>query len=527
MNLIALLDRLPHSTARICWLERGAQVRRSASDLHADVMREAARLLACGIEPGSRVGIRAGNGYRWLVVDLALLQVRAQSVAFTSDFDDRDDDELVETYRLSLLFVDRLRPGGAPAPDAGVLTIDDTATRIRARTLARASRDGNFDRPWQAFSSGSAGGVKGLMLSRRGVETTVADMAEALACTAEDSLLLFLPMSNFQQRLLCYGVLWIGGELIISDPVAVFGALRACGPTIVVAPPVFYDLICAKVAALPAAKRAALRLFDLASRGLPSRLALALRRKVYGSVHQALGGRTRLLITGMAPTRRETLQACRRMGLPVFETYGLIEVGSVAINLPGAARLGSVGRVLPGIELKFAEDGEILVRKAFPLTVGYTEAAAGEAARVFLENGWVASGDVGFLDADGYLFLAGRKKLQLISSGGTKYHPELLERQIEGCAGVRSAVVYQDERHCDVRLIVSVEREDGQVAGEVTAVLTRHNRAHPEFSVSRRIATTEAFSLQNGLLRPNLKIDRAAVVARFGTAATGSFGSAP
>lgn len=522
MDLIALLDRLPHSSTRVCWLERGVRVERSAGELYADVMREAARLRTCGIRPGSRVGIRAANGYRWLVVDLALLQVRAQSVAFTADFDERDHDELIETYRLALLFVDKLPPG-EPRRNR-LLALDDTDTPIAAAAAAGANRDldPDFDRPWLAFSSGSAGGIKGLMLSRRGVETSVGEMAEVLACTPADSLLLFLPMSNFQQRLLCYGVLWIGGELILSNPVSVFNALRGCSPTIVVAPPVFYDLICAKVAALPAAKKAVLALFDLVSRALPSRLAVASRRKVYRSVHDALGGKTRLLITGMAPTRRETLLACRRMGLPVFETYGQIEVGSVAINLPGAARLGSVGRVLPGIELKFAEDGEILVRKPFPVTIAYTEAAAGEAARVFLADGWVASGDVGFLDADGYLFLAGRKKLQLISSGGTKYHPELLERQIEGCAGVRGAVVYQDERDCDVRVIVSVEREDGQLAEEVAAILARHNRAHPEFCVSRKVSTTEAFSLQNGMLRPNLKIDRAAVVARFGAATSAS-----
>lgn len=515
MDLIALLDRLAHGTARVCWLERGTLVRRSARELHADVRKEADRLIACGIGPGARVGIRAANGYRWLVADLALLQVRAQSAAFTADFDDCDDDELIETYGLSLLFVDRLRPG--PEAAGCVIEIEDAETTVQAMAPAGVNCDLDFDRPWLAFSSGSAGGVKGLMLSRRGVEAAVAGVAEALICTSADSLLLFLPMSNFQQRLLHYGVLWIGGELILSNPVSVFNALRAVSPTIIVAPPVFYDLICAKVAALPPAKQAALAAFDLVSRVLPRPLAANLRRAVYRSVHRALGGKVRLMITGMAPTKRETLLACARMALPLFETYGQIEVASVAINLPGASRLGSVGRLLPGVELKFGEGGEILIRRALPITVGYTQAASGEADRVFLADDWVASGDVGALDGDGYLYLAGRKKLLLISPGGTKYHPEMLEGQIESCPGVRSAVVYQDERGDDVRLIVSVEGDPASEA--VAAVLARHNRTNPEFCVTRKILTTEAFSLQNGLLRPNLKIDRNAVIARFGAAA--------
>lgn len=515
MDLIALLDHLPHSTARVCWLERGTLVRRSASELHADVRKEAARLFACGIKPGWRVGIRAANGYRWLVIDLALLQVRARSAAFTADFDDRDDDELIEAHGLSLLFVDKPRPGTGAA--GCVIEIEDAETTIAAIAPVGINCDLDFDRPWLAFSSGSAGGVKGLMLSRRGVEAAVAGVAEALACTSADSLLLFLPMSNFQQRLLHYGVLSIGGELILSNPVSVFNALRAVSPTIIVAPPVFYDLICAKVAALPPAKKAALAAFDLISRVLPEVAALRLRRAVYRRVHRALGGKVRLMITGMAPTKRETLLACARMGLPLFETYGQIEVASVAINLPGASRLGSVGRLLPGVELKFGEGEEILVRRTLPITVGYTQAAAGEAGRVFLADDWIASGDVGSLDTDGYLYLAGRKKLLLISAGGTKYHPEMLEGQIEGCPGVRGAVVYQDERHDAVRLIVSVE--NGEATDGIRTVLARHNRANPEFCVTGEVVTTEAFSLQNGLLRPNLKIDRNAVIARFGEAA--------
>lgn len=515
MDLIAVLDRLPRSTARVCWLERGQPVRRSAREVHADIQCEAARLISCGVRPGSRVGIRAANGYRWLVVDLALLQVRAQSAAFTADFDALDDDALIEAHSLSLLFVDKPRPGKAER--ACVIEIENRTTAVDALPPVGVNCDLDFDRPWLAFSSGSAGGVKGLMLSRRGVETAVAGVAEALACTSVDSLLLFLPMSNFQQRLLHYGVLWIGGELILSDPVSVFNALRVVSPTIIVAPPVFYDLICAKVAALPPVKRAALGAVDLAARALSRPLATRLRRRVYRGVHQALGGKVRLLITGMAPTRRETLLACERMALPLFETYGQIEVASIAINLPGASRLGSVGRVLPGVELKFAEDGEIVVRRSRPVAIGYTEAAPGEAERVFLANGWVASGDLGWLDGDGYLYLAGRKKLLLISPGGSKYHPELLEGQIADCPGVRDAVVYQDARQGEVRLIASVESDD--TAESIRAVLARHNRAHPEFCVTRHVVTAEAFSVQNGLLRPNLKIDRQAVIARFAEAA--------
>lgn len=515
MNLIDLLDRLPRGRARVCWLERGELVRRSADELHADIQCEARRLLGCGIGPGSRVGIRAGNSYRWLVVDLALLQIRAQSVAFTADFDSQDDDRLIEDHGLSLLFVDRPRPGAARR--ACVIAIAEREATVEALPPAGTTCDLDFDRPWLAFSSGSAGGVKGLMLSRRGVEAAVAEMAQALACTSADSLLLFLPMSNFQQRLLHYGVLWIGGELILSDPVSVFNTLRAVSPTIIVAPPVFYDLICAKVAALPPIRRAALRAFDRATHCLPRLLAARLRRRVYRSVHRALGGQVRLLITGMAPTRRETLHACERMALPLFETYGQIEVASIAINLPGASRLGSVGRVLPGVELQFAEDGEILVRRHLPVTIGYTQAAAGEAERVFLADGWVASGDLGWLDSDGYLHLAGRKKLLLISPGGNKYHPELLEGQITECRGVRSAVVYQDAYRGEVRVIASVESDDA--ADSIRAVLARHNRAHPEFCVTRDVVTAEVFSIQNGLLRPNLKIDRQAVIARFGAAA--------
>lgn len=517
MDLRVLLDRIPtHSaTNAVYTIEKGQVVRRTYADVQASVLAVSIRLDRAGVQAGMRVGIRAPNSYDWMIHDLALIRLRAVSVAFTADFQDASGAELCRRYDLALMLV------GADAPPGEV---GDRVFRMgdphpQARAPAAVAPDAEFDRPGLIFSSGSAGGIKGMVLNRRGIEASIDGFTTAIMPAPDDRLLLFLPMSNFQQRLMYYAALWYGFDLIVVEPVHLFRALQDLAPTILIAPPAFYEAVENRVRNLPPWKRRLAMGMGAAVRMLPRRARRRAAAKIFASVHRALGGRMRVMVTGMAPIRRRTLDVFETMGLPLFETYGLIESGSVSLNLPGAYRVGSVGKPLPGVRVDLAPDGEIRVARDHPITTGYFECAEGEQERTY-RDGAVATGDIGRFDTDGYLHLVGRKKEIIVTSGGEKVHPAVIEADIGACADVVRAVVMRRTAAADLGAVVVVaDPADSSAIARIEAFVEQLNRQHwRNVSVGKLAFTDIVFSQENGLLRPNLKLDRARIADRFAAA---------
>lgn len=515
-RLLARLAERGENT--LSMFEGGKLVERRYPSLVTDVERAVERLARWGVEPGMRVGIRAPNSYAWMIYDLALIERRAVSMALTEDFADTPAEELIERYGLALLLVG----GGAEDPPAEgpVVAIDrqgEPGDDVRRVVDTEGTDDPGFDRPFLIFSSGSAGGLKGLTLDRRGVEATVAALVEAVEPGPRDRLLLFLPMSNFQQRMMYYAALWYGFDLVVVDPPLLLRALQTLAPTHLIAPPALYEAIETRFLNLPAwQRRLATAVGALLSLLPDSRPRTWARRRVFRQIHQAFGGSMRFMITGMAPIKRSTLELFEKVGLPLFETYGLIECGSVSLNLPRAHRPGSVGKLLPGVEVELWPDGEIIARRQPNVAVGYFQCAAGEAESTFLGDHRVATGDIGCFDDDGFLYLVGRKKEILITSGGEKIHPERIEAEIDACPEVEKAVVLG---HRNTPGLVAVVRarnpEDIAARQRISAVVEGIGARRPTAEVARLIFTEQVFSRDNGFLRPNLKLDRRRIAEFF------------
>jgi long-subunit acyl-CoA synthetase (AMP-forming) len=367
------------------------------------------------------------------------------------------------------------------------------------------------------FSSGSSGGVKGMTLNRRGVEDNVDSFTQAVGPRADDCLLLFLPISNFQQRLMYYSALWHGFDLIVTDPSRLFRALQDLHPTILIAPPTLYEALETRFSNLPQWKQwmatlAGNLILRIPAAGLRTRLG----RRVFKTAHAALGGRMRFMITGMAPIKRSTLKLMARMQMPLYETYGLVESGPVALNLPGAQKIGSVGRPLPGVSVEFAADGEIIASKRAAMTSGYFECAAGEAEGTYISNNRIATGDIGRVDQDGFLYITGRKKEIIITAGGQKVHPEALEAEIDSCPEVSRAVVFRAADEPFLSAVVLPKNPGDTAARARIEQFIEAMAAHkPVFSIGKVIFTDIAFTRENGFLRPNLKLDRKKIARHF------------
>ena len=516
----------------ILTFEKGRVVTRTSEDIYTDVMAACAQLKSWGIQPGMRVGILAGNCYEWIIYDLALLELRALSVAFTDDFAGMTSDELIDKYSLSLLLVpasDKERRNARQS--AAVAFLDAKNSGVRAIDRECPQADWEFETIGMVFSSGSSGRLKGLKLSRKGVEASVDAFTKMADPRPDDCLLLFLPISNFQQRLMYYSALWYGVDFIVTDPSRLFRALKDLHPTVLIAPPMFYEAIETRFYNLPPWKRWAARILGGIAQSLPSKpLGEKLARRLFKDAYEALGGRMRLMVTGMAPTKRSTLELFRLMQLPLFETYGMTEFGGIALNVPGAARMGSVGRLLPGVRVELAADGEVIAVREHRIASTYFECAEGEAEQTFIGPDRVATGDVGRFDEDGYLYLIGRKKEMIITAGGTKIHPEIPESAIDACPEVARSVVFADaDSPALVAVVLPRNPNDASAKMRIQKFVDEISEQKPAMAVSKVIFSEHAFSRENGFLRPNLKLDRKKIAQHFlngngagGTSATRS-----
>lgn len=519
MDLTALIPRLQQQGRdnTILSFESGRIVRRTHADLYRDVRKVAEKLTAWGLKPGMRVGILAPNSYQWMVHELALIELRVVSVAFSDDFKGSNAGELCDKYMLSLLLHTRV-PGWAVVPEgAPTALLDAENPEVRVADRRHEADDEQFLRMGLIFSSGSAGGVKGIVLDRRGVEGSLDSFVQGVTPRRDDCLLLFLPMSNFQQRMMYYGALWYGFDLIISEPQQIFRALKELRPTMLVAPPAFYEAFETRISNLSGWKRSLLHGAGALTSMLPGRAVRArVGRVIFKQAHDSLGGRMRLMITGMAPIKRSTHRLFARMQVPLYETYGLVECGSISLNPPGTGKRGSVGRLLPGVTVTLAPDGEILARREPTLASGYFECAPGEREKTFIGDNWIATGDIGRLDKDGYLYLVGRKKEIIVTSGGKKVHPEAVESDIDRCPDVdKSVVFHHPEQPSLVAVVLLRHPQDGGARARIQQWVNHVSGRYPSTPIETIVFTDEPFTRENGLLRPNLKLDRQAITRRF------------
>ena len=496
----------------------GVAVSKRYPEVHADILHASERLRQWGVEAGMRVGILASNSYEWVVYDIALAQLKSTSVAFPEEFSTQTSSELIEKYELGLLLLSRRDKWPALIPGSSTAYIDDeNPGGIHARSRPR-EEESVFS---LTFSSGTAGRIKCLVTSQRGAEDTIASFYRLFDFRSEDSFLVFLPLSSFQQRLMVYAGFYYGFNLLLVNPTQALKAFAELKPTLVLAPPLLYESIHKKfknaVRNLSFAKRALLRVAGGLGAAIPvAPIRERLLNICYGKIYESLGGRIRLMWTGMAPIKRSTLEFFTQLCLPLYEAYGLTECGAITTNTPRHNRRGSVGRPVTEGSVFLADDGEIMVRQEHLQTTGYLDCDQNEQAVTYAGPNLIATGDIGRFDDDGYLYLVGRKKEIIITTQGFKTHPETLEALIDACPEIERSVVFGNEMPYLVALIsisqprtVEVEATIEKHIAQLNAEQTRAGR------IARFVITTDQFTRENGFLTRNLKLDRRAIFRHF------------
>ena len=497
-------------------------------------------LLALGIRKGDAFAILASTRLEWALFDFALGLIGAVGAPVYMNSSPKDTAYVIRhSEAIGVLCEDDEQRGKLRGVELRhVLTfadLDDLRARGRAHAVQHASavedataaiyEDDLFT---YIYTSGTTGPPKACMITHRNYYE-MADKVRQIDdfTVSEDTMLLYLPLAHNFGRLMHLHSPHVGYTLAFCpDPYAIAEALPAVRPTVFPSVPRVYEKIhtgvTAKFAEATGVKRRlidwALRVGGEASRlrqdakPLPRGLAFQHRladRLVYKKVKDRLGGRVRICVSGGAPLAKEIIEFFHALDILILEGYGLTECTTAAtVNRPTRFRFGSVGPALPGVELRLADDGEILIRTD-TIFAGYFKEE--EATREVLPgDGWLCSGDLGSIDADGFLSITDRKKDILVTAGGKNVAPQNLENALKTHPIVSQALVVGDRRPYVAALITLVEdapREDAEA--EVQRAVDEVNRDLSRFEQIKRFAILPRdFSAEEGEVTPTLKLKR-------------------
>jgi long-chain acyl-CoA synthetase len=554
----------------------------TASQFRDEVTALAKGLVAAGIEAGDRVALMSHTRYEWTLIDYAIWTAGAVTVPVYETSSAEQAEWILSDSGARACFVEtaafeqligglrervpaleriwRIERGDA-APDS-----PDTLDSLSAAgagvedavVTARAAAAQASDLATVIYTSGTTGRPKGCELTHQNLLSCVrnAFLGPLASFTGTDDAgtLLFLPLAHVFARIIEVGCIEAGVTLgHCGDLNALLPALGAFRPTFILAVPRVFEKVYNSAEQRAVSERRGAIFGRAASTAIaysqaldsPSGPSFGLRarhglfdRLVYGKLRSALGGRTDYAISGGAALTERLCHFFRGVGVTVLQGYGLTETTAAAtVNRPDRNKIGTVGQPLPGVGIKIAEDGEILINGAIVFT-GYwrNDQATKE---TFAEEGWLRTGDLGALDDEGFLTITGRKKEIIVTAGGKNVAPAVLEDRLRSHALVSQAMVVGEGKPYVATLITLDDdafgpwkashgkpadataeslRNDPDLLAAVQAAVDDANQAVSRAESIRRFRILDRdFTVESGQLSAKMSIRRSVVVKDFAT----------
>ena len=555
----------------------GTWTKISTDEVEATVRHLSLGLQALGLGPGDRIALLSENRPEWVMTDFAALCAGGVTVPiYTSLLPDQirfivadagaklvvcSDLEMwrkVEAVRSGLPALERVivMEGDPPAGTQALSDIVEMGRRLEAEEPGRFERSAEAVRPGDLasiiYTSGTTGVPKGVMLSHANFVSNVRSLAEFIDFRESDTGLSFLPLSHVLERTATFLLFHVGAAMAYAESVeAVASNMAEVRPTIVVSVPRLFEKIYARVMdQVMSGSRLKRAIFvwalatgkkhvgeRIAGRRVPAHLAVKralAERLVFSKITARTGGRIRYFICGGAPLSRDIAEFFHALGLKVMPGYGLTETSPVLTgSATGKVRFGTVGKPIPRVELRIAEDGEILARGP-NVMMGYYKNEAD--TREVLKDGWLHTGDIGRFDEDGFLIITDRKKDIIVTSGGKNVAPQPIEGLIQASPFIASAVVVGNSRKFISALVVpdfekleARARAEGWAFGDrsglcrdprvVAFLLGEVNRMTPELASYERVkkiaVLDQEFDIGTGEVTPTLKVKRNIVERKY------------
>ncbi|MDX2029892.1 MAG: long-chain fatty acid--CoA ligase [Blastocatellia bacterium] len=559
----------------------------STRELAERVRTVAMGLHAIGVKPGSHVGLLSENRVEWTVTDLAALHCGAADVPIYPTQAPKQVAYILNDAGVEVLFLsnqaqyDRVSEAlnscpklrviisfdpvllASGAPSRRVMSFEDFLNWGRAADEAEPTLYETLGAEVAPdtlatliYTSGTTGDPKGVMLSHGNLTINAVTNLTLAQVRVDEVALSFLPFSHIFERITIYMYLLAGVSVHYAESIETVGQdLLSARPNFMTSVPRLFEKIHARAvekaeASGPMAARIARWSFEVAkawaeivSNGGKPGPILAMKhaiadKLVFSKWREAMGGRLKTLVSGGAPLSRELALIFYGAGLPIYEGYGLTESApTISVNHQLACRLGSVGRPSPQVQVRIAEDGEILAAGPNIMRGYYNREEETAAALETDADGrvWLHTGDIGYLDEDGFLFITDRKKDLLKTSGGKYIAPQPIENAIKRSRYVNQVVVIGDNRKFPSALIVpqmelvQAFAQANEISAATPADLLRDPRVVKllesevekntgEFSQYEKIKAVllldREMTIESGELTPTLKVKRRVVVDR-------------
>ncbi len=420
---------------------------------------------------GRVVGLLLDNGPDWIVLDIAAQVAGLCCVPLPTFFSDAQLQHVIKTAGIDLIITDQASRLDTleGITETGTLMVTDTDLRVlHLSTDEQASVAGCAK---ISFTSGTSGQPKGVCLGQEQIMTVTRSLVQASAATEQDRMMSLLPLSTLLENIAVYAALLSGGNACL--PSAASSGVGVAGLDV--------DKMCV--------------CFSLFRPNLVVLVPQLLRALVI-SVSSGWKAPTslRFIAVGGASVAPVVLRDAMNCGLPVYEGYGLSEAASVvALNRPGHFKTGSVGQVLSHAKVRIADDGEIEVGGA--LFSGYLGETALE------HDAYWPTGDMGYIDEDGYLFLHGRKKNLIITAYGRNFSPEWAESELSAYPSIQQAVVFGDAQPFNVAIIFPAPGVNPAYLNQV--VKQANERLPPYAHIKRFHVAEQPCSPRNGMMTMN------------------------
>jgi long-chain acyl-CoA synthetase len=559
----------------IVWQDEFGQWQPISSDqIYQRVRRLAETFLAWGAKKGERIALISENRWEWAIADFATLAIGAVDVPIYPTLTGEQIAVLIHDAGCRTAIVssrplfDKLNAVRDQTQLERILIMDSVPlpagaisfSNVLAGADAQGSvRDPVFDALVRSveptdlatliYTSGTTGEPKGVMLTHGNIAANQNYAVADFDFNSTDVCISFLPLSHITARALDYVMYNHGAQIAYCahfDKLP--AAMREIRPTVFVGVPRVYEKIRQAVEQKSAVSAVKKRILSWAigvgsshqdvvySGGHPTSFAWKLSNKlVYSKVREAFGGRVRYFVSGGAPLGIDTAKWFASAGIAVWEGYGLTETSPViAINSPLTQRMGSVGRVLPNAELKFADDGELLVHGP-AVFAGYWHKPAAN-AECFDQKGWFRTGDIAHLDAGGFLYITDRKKELLKTSGGKLVAPQPIESKLKNSVLIAQVALVGDKHKFISALIspnfVALEQfasyqgieakgreelvADSRIVAAYGEVIRAVNGSLANFETIKRFRiVADEWSQESGELTPSMKLKRRVITGKY------------
>jgi long-chain acyl-CoA synthetase len=518
--------------------------------------KRAAEEIACGLRQlgigkGDTVALHSETRAEFYLADLGVLSNGSIAAALYTTYPFPDQARNVRASHAKAVFMEDPKSMQALMDAAGrdpltglhwiLLTGESDAAitieQLRAKGRAALKKDPqafekirtevHADDPAILYlTSGATGEPKMGLVTHAALSTNIDMGPQVLPLTHDDSTIAFLPSAHIAQRVVIELLpIRMGIPVWFSESLAKLPhEMKTIRPTFLLAPPRVWERIFTSVNTEVKKKNAAAKkLFHgavglgaevsrLREEGQPVPKTMRAMLKiadwlVFSKIRARLGGRIRLAASGAAPLGKDLARFYAAIGMPLIEGYGLTEGGVVCFNPTDSPKSGSIGKKMPGVELRLADDGELLVKSPALFSGYYNDP---EATKAVLRDGWLYTGDIAEFDSDGYVYITGRKKELIVSSNGKKIYPAQIELLFKAEPIINQVVLIGD-RLPYVTALVTVNAAEVAVSAEaeVKKAVARVNRRLAPFEQIRKFRIIERdFSIETGEMTPTMKVRR-------------------